>query len=133
MPTGEEHEKSVYVVRAKLFYLDQNQWRERGTGTLKLNVRLSDGEGARLIMRKEAVFTLLLNVPIFSKMSVSSSQDPRYVRVSAFEGGQTVHYNLRVSYLYSRSFGHSVFMDWSIQVATAKIGEELLDAIKAYT
>lgn len=25
-----------------------NQWQERGTGTLKLNVRRSDGGGARL-------------------------------------------------------------------------------------
>lgn len=89
----------MYMVRAKLFYLDQNQWRERGTGTLKLNVRLSDGEGPRLVMRKEAVFNLLLNVPIFPGMSVSTAQDPRYVRLSAFEEGQTVHYNLRVSQL----------------------------------
>ena len=103
--TGEEDEKSVYMVRAKLFYLDQNQWRERGTGILKLNVRLSDGEGARLVMRKEAVLTLLLNVPIFSGMSVSTAQDPRYVRFSSFEGGQTVHYNLRVSYVWFKSFG----------------------------
>ena len=108
--TGEEDEKSVYMVRAKLFCLDQNQWRERGTGTLKLNVRLSDGEGARLVMRKEAVFTLLLNVPIFSGMSASTAQDPRYVRLSAFEGGQTVHYNLRVCYLCFGSLGSKVFM-----------------------
>lgn len=111
--TGEEDENVMYMVRAKLFRLsDQNQWKERGTGTLKLNVRKTDGEGARLVMRKEAVFTVLLNVTLFHGMAVSVTQDPRYVRISVIENGATVHYNLRV--------------------ASAKIGEELLDAIKAY-
>lgn len=88
----------MYMVRAKLFHLsDQNAWKERGTGTLKLNVRKKDGEGARLVMRKEAVFTVLLNVTLFHGMSVFIAQDPRYVRLSVIEDGQTVHYNLRVS------------------------------------
>ena len=87
----------MYMVRAKLFRLsDQNQWKERGTGTLKLNVRMSDGEGARLVMRKEAVFTVILNVTLFYGMSVSIAQDPRYIRLSVIEDGATVHYNLRV-------------------------------------
>ena len=98
MHTGEEDEKSMYMVRAKLFRLsDQNQWKERGTGTLKLNVRKLDGEGARLVMRKEAVFTVLLNVTLFYGMSVFVAQDPRYIRLSVIENGATVHYNLRVS------------------------------------
>lgn len=96
--TGEEDENIMYMVRAKLFHLsDQNAWKERGTGTLKLNVRKSDGEGARLVMRKEAVFTVLLNVTLFHGMSVFVAQDPRYVRLSVIEDGKVVHYNLRVS------------------------------------
>ena len=47
--TGEEDEETVYQVRGKLYALSpQNQWKERGTGTLKLNVRKDDGTGARL-------------------------------------------------------------------------------------
>ena len=47
--TGEEDEETVYQVRGKLFVLsEQNQWSERGTGLLKLNVRKEDGKGARL-------------------------------------------------------------------------------------
>jgi Ran-binding protein 3 len=47
--TGEEDEDTVHQVRGKLFSLsDGNQWKERGTGTLKLNVRRSDGSSARL-------------------------------------------------------------------------------------
>ena len=52
MQTGEEDEETVYQVRGKLFALSpQNQWRERGSGQLKLNVRREDGSGARLGMR----------------------------------------------------------------------------------
>jgi Ran GTPase-activating protein (Ran-binding protein) len=47
--TGEEDEDTVHQVRGKLFSLsDGNQWKERGTGTLKLNVRRDDGSHARL-------------------------------------------------------------------------------------
>jgi hypothetical protein len=47
--TGEEDEETIHHVRAKLYTLcSQNQWKERGTGLLKLNVRRSDGGGARL-------------------------------------------------------------------------------------
>lgn len=47
--TGEEEEDTVYQVRGKLFALsDANQWKERGTGMLRLNVRSEDGGGARL-------------------------------------------------------------------------------------
>ena len=49
--TGEEEEDTVYQVRGKLFALSsQNQWKERGTGMLRLNVRRLDGTGARLGM-----------------------------------------------------------------------------------
>jgi Ran-binding protein 3 len=48
--TGEEDEEAVFSVRAKLYVLsDQKQWKERGTGPLKLNVR-KDGETARISM-----------------------------------------------------------------------------------
>ena len=49
VPTGEEEEETVYQTRAKLFVMQTDGgWKERGTGTLKLNVRRSDGRGARL-------------------------------------------------------------------------------------
>lgn len=47
--TGEEEEDTIFQVRGKLYGLsEQNAWKERGTGLLKLNVRKSDGRGARL-------------------------------------------------------------------------------------
>ncbi|TFY75289.1 hypothetical protein EWM64_g8724 [Hericium alpestre] len=48
-------------------------------------------------MRKEAVYTVLLNVTLFRGMSCFIAQDPRYLRFSVIEGGVTTHYNLRVS------------------------------------
>lgn len=47
--TGEEDEETIFHVRGKLYALcPQNQWKERGTGQLRLNVRRADGSGARL-------------------------------------------------------------------------------------
>lgn len=47
--TGEEEEETLFQVRAKLYGLSEhNQWKERGTGLLKLNVRREDCTGARL-------------------------------------------------------------------------------------
>ena len=47
-------------------------------------------------MRKEAVYTLLLNATLFHGMRCTLAQDPRYIRFSVFEAGATTHYNLRV-------------------------------------
>ncbi|KAI6023943.1 hypothetical protein BKA83DRAFT_11178 [Pisolithus microcarpus] len=110
--TGEEEEETIHQVRGKLYVLcPQNQWKERGTGQLRLNVRREDGGGARLVMRKEAVYTVILNVTLFPGMKCFIAQDPRYLRFSAIDGGTTIHYNLRVS--------------------NAKIAQELLEEIDA--
>ncbi|KAF8555657.1 hypothetical protein OG21DRAFT_1521612 [Imleria badia] len=110
--TGEEEEETLLQIRGKLYALcPQNQWKERGSGLLKLNVRRADGSGARLVMRKEAVYALLLNVPLFPGMKCFLAQDPRYIRFSVIEENKTVHYNLRAS--------------------NAKIAQELLDEINA--
>ncbi|KAH9479236.1 Brefeldin A resistance protein [Psilocybe cubensis] len=95
--TGEEEEETLHQVRGKLFSLHENSWKERGTGLLKLNVKVVDGTGARLIMRKDAVHTLLLNITLFPGMRCSLAQDPRYIRFSAIENGNATTYNLKVS------------------------------------
>ena len=70
--TGEEQEDTIFQVRGKLYALsEQNAWKERGTGLLKLNVRKSDGGGARLgtglLASRFDIFTALINecVPWF--------------------------------------------------------------------
>jgi len=49
-------------------------------------------------MRKDAVYTLLLNITLFPGMRCSLSQDPRYLRFSAIENGVTTTYNLKVRF-----------------------------------
>ena len=47
--TGEEDEETVIQVRGKLYTLqDGNQWKERGTGIIRLNVKRGDGSNPRL-------------------------------------------------------------------------------------
>ncbi|KAJ3903616.1 hypothetical protein F5879DRAFT_1010332 [Lentinula edodes] len=98
--TGEELEETIHQVRGKLFALADGAWKERGTGQLKINVRAEDRGGARLVMRKEAVYTLLLNVTLFAGMKYTLAQDPRYVRFSlanakiASELMEAIHENL---------------------------------------
>ncbi|KAF8270640.1 hypothetical protein EI94DRAFT_1722170 [Lactarius quietus] len=95
--TGEEEDETIHSVRGKLFVLsEQNQWKERGTGLLRLNRRRVDHSGARLVMRKDAVYAVLLNVTLFRGMSCSIAQDPRYLRFSVLTPSGTTHYNLRV-------------------------------------
>jgi len=95
--TGEEDEDVVFSIRVKLFVLsDAKLWKERGTGQLKLNVQRS-GEGARIVMRKEGVHSLMLNVPLFREMKLEIAQDPRYVRFAVPTGSSIEHYNLRMS------------------------------------
>lgn len=49
--TGEEDDLTVFQTRAKLYTQDESfAYKERGTGLLKVNVRRSDGEGARIGM-----------------------------------------------------------------------------------
>jgi len=109
--TGEEDEETLMQMRGKLFLLDGGQWRERGTGILKINVKAADGSAPRLVMRKDAVHTLLLNQPLFPGMKCTLAQDPRYLRFSVIEDGKTAHYNLRV--------------------ANAKIAQDFLDELEA--
>jgi len=95
--TGEEEDETIHSVRGKLYMLsEQNQWKERGTGLLRLNRRRDDRSGARLVMRKDAVYAVLLNVTLFRGMSCAIAQDPRYLRFSVLASSGTIHYNLRV-------------------------------------
>lgn len=102
MNTGEEGEKTIFSCRAKLYYFEGKEWKERGIGTLKLNeTRLVDEYGssqpsrdfsgdepedadrperivkerkARLIMRTDGVHRVILNTPIMQGMKFGSAE-----------------------------------------------------------
>ncbi|TFY66936.1 hypothetical protein EVG20_g4157 [Dentipellis fragilis] len=99
--TGEEDEETVHHVRGKLFVLsEQNQWRERGTGIIRLNVQQTDGGHARL---GEHLLYFSLHAALATDghdggdgSDAQGRSDPRYLRFSVIEDGVTTHYNLRV-------------------------------------
>lgn len=65
--TGEEDEETVIQVRGKLYALqDGNQWKERGTGIIRLNVKRHDGSNPRLGTLQ---FTRRLPSPLISHSS----------------------------------------------------------------
>ena len=121
MLTGEEDEYTQYAVpRAKLYVMDGSEWKERGVGQVKLNSK-ADFTGERIsvrlgtcgfgfslrshvfmymvflsaVMRSEAVHRLILNISLFSGMSVTHALD-KFVRFSAFEEGVLRHFTIRI-------------------------------------
>lgn len=51
----------MFQARSKLF-VNEKGWKERGVGLLKLNVRRSDGSGARLGTLRFQNFSLFLKI-----------------------------------------------------------------------
>ena len=86
METGEEHERTEYTCRAKLYQFvhtdptddkSKKEWKERGLGTLRLNVlnhtppgddaaaaTAKGGVRVRLVMRSDGSHRVILNTPI---------------------------------------------------------------------
>ena len=92
-----------------------------------------------IVMRKDAVYTVLLNTTLFKGMKCSyAPQDQRYLKFSTFDrSGVPTHYNLRVSGPGFRavSSSRSVLIHVCIpftQLANARIAGELLDEINAH-
>lgn len=81
LETGEEDETTEFTSRAKLYSFAANaegkkEWRERGLGVLRLNVKkLNEGEDgqhektkARLLMRADGSHRVVLNSPVMKDM-----------------------------------------------------------------
>ncbi|CAF4900571.1 unnamed protein product [Rotaria sp. Silwood1] len=86
--TGEEHEVTKFQMAGKLYmyHPEQQQYAERGYGILKINESHDPSDWnklhARLIMRLDKAFRVILNSPIFSQMTVERATD-RSVRFGA--------------------------------------------------
>ena len=108
MTTGEEDEETVATARAKLYSLAVNQiWKERGTGTIKVNVHKSNKssrlgmcdtskveDAYALVMRLDAVLKLILYVKLFPGMQCNLEQD-RFIRVVAMESDGLSHFAIK--------------------------------------
>ncbi|KAI5454922.1 hypothetical protein NCC49_002198 [Naganishia albida] len=85
VPTGEEEENTIFQVRSKLHVMDGGAWKERGTGSLHLNIHKKD-RSARLVMRAEGVLRLILNTPLYAGMKPELTD--RYVKFAIVEEGK---------------------------------------------
>ncbi|KAI9323530.1 hypothetical protein BX666DRAFT_73335 [Dichotomocladium elegans] len=105
--TGEEDEETIYHIKAKLFVMDRSSsnWKERGAGTLRINIRENaSGKHARIVMRADTVYRVILNLPLFEGMDFLIMQE-KFVRFAGFETievdgkkeTQVVNYALKVA------------------------------------
>lgn len=95
--TGEEEEKTVHAVRAKLFHMASDQsWKERGMGVLKINVSTAAEAPARLVMRADGVLRVILNVVLFPGMLCEQEQE-KYIRIVAMEAEGLSHFAIRLA------------------------------------
>ncbi|GAO47314.1 hypothetical protein G7K_1522-t1 [Saitoella complicata NRRL Y-17804] len=100
--TGEEEETTVYNSKAKLFSFDTKEqaWKERGVGTLRVNLYQDKKLGGRIVMRADAVYRVILNVKLFKNMKIETSKDAvmneKSIRFSALEEGKLVMFTVRV-------------------------------------
>ncbi|KAJ9270309.1 hypothetical protein DTO212C5_3552 [Paecilomyces variotii] len=100
--TGEEEETTYFSCKAKLFGFSGKEWKERGLGTFKVNVKEPKGDGkktARLIMRADGVLRVMLNTPIFKGMTVgdATGKEPstKQLHLASLENGRSVPLLLR--------------------------------------
>ncbi|KAJ9124276.1 hypothetical protein QFC22_001076 [Naganishia vaughanmartiniae] len=92
VPTGEEDENTIHSVRCKLYVMDAGAWKERGTGSLHLNIHKKD-LSARVVMRAEGVLRLILNTPLYAGMKAELTD--RYVKFPIVEEGKIHHIAIR--------------------------------------
>lgn len=104
--TGEEEEKTYFSCKAKLYQFSDMEWRERGIGTFKVNVKLVNGKedkkATRMIMRADGVGRVMLNTPLFKGMTVgdASGKEPKskQIHLASLESGRSMPILLRVSF-----------------------------------
>eukprot|EP00871_Galdieria_phlegrea_P002651 jgi/Galph1/3387/GphlegSOOS_G2039.1 len=73
--TGEEGEQNLYKGRGKLYHLENGQWKEKGVGQLRFNVRSEDFSQARFVMRAEGNLRLLLNTLLYTNFKLDPASD----------------------------------------------------------
>jgi hypothetical protein len=81
--TGEEKEKTIAKAQAKLYWLNDSDWKERGKGPFKLNRHLDKPASVRLLMWTEGTLRNILNLPLFPDMNISSEN--KFIRIMAIE------------------------------------------------
>ncbi|ORX56549.1 PH domain-like protein [Piromyces finnis] len=87
--TGEEDEECIHFVRAKLYEDENNSWKERGIGMLKINRNKEDNSKVRLVMRSEGILRVILNERILPGMKFNVIQE-KYISFAAIADSKTI-------------------------------------------
>ena len=118
--TGEEDETTIFKCQATVFFWvgATKEWKERGRGMLKVNRTTpsvddfglaSDDEGdekkpahkksARLIMRTDGTYVVILNCPIYKDMNLGQepTENTKELKFVAQEPGGLVLLTIKVS------------------------------------
>ncbi|KAJ5747502.1 uncharacterized protein N7511_009198 [Penicillium nucicola] len=101
--TGEEDEETVFANKGKLYCFENKQWKERGVGTFKVNVKSGpDGKRtARMIMRADGALRVMLNSAVFKGMHFGDQQGGapagRRIFLASQEDGKVANVLLQVS------------------------------------
>ena len=82
--TGEEDEIMLYLCRARLFRFNDNEWKERGVGDLKI-LKSRDTDRIRLLMRRDTIFKVCLNQYITKDMKLELKDDKKSITWSAID------------------------------------------------
>jgi Ran-binding protein 3 len=81
--TGEEDEKNILEVNCKLFTFIDNNYEERGRGTLRLNDS-KDNSYSRVVFRSAGSFRVLLNTKVF-RDQVCETPSQKSLRLTAVD------------------------------------------------
>ncbi|ORX77473.1 PH domain-like protein, partial [Anaeromyces robustus] len=87
--TGEEDEECIHSVRAKLYEDENNSWKERGIGLLKINRNKENKSKVRLVMRVEGILRVILNERLIPNMKFNIIQD-KYISFAAISDSKTI-------------------------------------------
>jgi hypothetical protein len=122
LKTVEEDEDTIYQTKAKLLILDTatNNWKERGVGTIRINMKEEENSPklqARLIMRADSVFRVILNLLLFEGMKVFIMQD-KFVRFAGFE-----------TETKENGTSETKLISYALKLSNATIARELCDQI----
>lgn len=104
--TGEENETTEFTAKGKLYYFDDKKWKERGTGTFKVNLKTeSNGKkSGRIIMRADGALRVMLNSAVWHTMPFGdikgSRPTTRDIYLASTEDEKVVSLLLRVSSLF---------------------------------
>lgn len=146
--TGEENESTVFACHGSLFVFDESQWKGRGEGTFKINVREDEAAGskktARFLMRSDGVFRLLLNSPLLPDMTCQNPKNTTRVMFMAADDSKLKPFTLRVSDGFIRlstlvSFGNQADGNPDVQLsgkhvdAAAELHQKILELQKETT